>query len=106
MHENRGAMMVSMRVAGRTLRKTEILGLFIFILMAVVMLAAGTVLFCDWIVEPGSAPVGTPADISPISGSLAIVGAIPAMPFVMGVQVMGALALVVLYIISGIGRRA
>ncbi len=102
MHESRGAKMAPMRVAGRTLRKTEVLGLFIFILMAGVMLAVGASLFCSWLAEPGSAPVGTPADTGPIPGSLAI----PGVPLVIGVQVLGALALVVLYMISSAGRRA
>lgn len=106
MHENRGALMVSMRVAGRPLRKVEILGLFIFIFMAVVMLAVGAALFCDWLVEPGSAPAGTPADIGPLPGGLAIAGAVPILPLVVGVQVVGALSLVVLYMLSGIGRGA
>jgi multicomponent Na+:H+ antiporter subunit B len=105
MHESRGAKVVSMRVAGRTLRKTEILGLFIFILMAVAMLAVGTALFYDWLAEPGSAPVGTPADIGPIPGGLAIAGAIPIVPLVIGVQVAGAMTLVALYLLSSAGRR-
>lgn len=98
--------MASMRIAGRTLRKTEVLGLFIFILMAVAMLAVGAMLFCDWLAEPGSAPAGTPADIGPIPGGFAIAGAIPVVPLVIGVQVVGALSLVVLYMLSGAGRRA
>ncbi|MDD4252757.1 hypothetical protein [Methanoculleus horonobensis] len=106
MHESRGAKMVSMRVAGRTLRKTEILGLFIFGLMAVVMLAVGAALFCDWLAEPGSAPAGTPADIGPLPGGFAIAGAIPVVPLVIGVQVVGALTLVVLYMLSSAGREA
>ncbi|KDE56282.1 hypothetical protein [Methanoculleus sp. MH98A] len=106
MHESRGAKMASMRIAGRTLRKTEILGLFIFILMAVVMFAVGAALFCDWLAEPGSAPAGTPADIGPIPGGFAIAGTIPVVPLVIGVEVVGALSLVVLYMLSGAGRRA
>ncbi|MDD4567496.1 hypothetical protein [Methanoculleus chikugoensis] len=106
MHESRGAKMVSMRVAGRTLRKSEVLGLFIFILMAVVMLAVGAALFCAWLAEPGSAPAGTPADIGPIPGGFAVAGAIPVVPLVIGVQVVGALTLVVLYTLSSAGRRA
>ena len=106
MHESRGAKMASMRVAGKSLRKTEILGLFIFILMAVVMLAVGAALFCDWLAEPGSAPAGTPADIGPIPGGFAVAGAIPVIPLVIGVEVVGALTLVILYTLSGAGRGA
>ena len=51
-----------MRFARKPLRKIEILGLIIFILMAGVMLAVGALLFCDWLDAPGSAPAGSPAD--------------------------------------------
>lgn len=108
MHESGGAKLISMRVGGRTLRKSEVLGLFIFILMAVVMFAVGAALFCAWLAEPGSAPAGTPADIGPIPGGFAVAGAIPPVvpPLVIGVQVVGALTLVVLYTLSSAGRRA
>jgi energy-converting hydrogenase B subunit I len=104
MHESRRAKMVSMRVAGKSLRKTEMLGLFIFILMAVVMLAVGAALFCDWLAEPGSAPVGTPAEHGLITEGLRIAGAIPAVALVIGVEVIGGLSLIMLYTLSGFRR--
>ena len=78
MHENGGVKLASMRVAGRPLRKTEVLGLLIFVLMAAVMLAVGAGLFYDWLAEPGSAPVGTPVELGPISEILSAAGAVPA----------------------------
>lgn len=102
MHESSDAKMAPMmRVAGRPLRTTEILGLVIFILMAVVMFVVGASLFWSWLAEPGSAPVGTPADTGPISGGFTV----PAVPLVIGVQMVGALALVVVYMVSSAGRR-
>jgi multicomponent Na+:H+ antiporter subunit B len=104
MHESRCAEASSVRVAGKLLRKTEILGLLIFILMAAVMLAVGAALFCDWLAEPGSAPVGTPAELGPISGGLWIAGAIPVVPLAIGVEVVGGLSLIALYMLSGVRR--
>lgn len=92
------------RVARRSLQKTEVLGLLIFIVMAAVMFAVGAGLFCDWLAEPGSAPVGTPADPDPVAGDLRIAGAIPVVPLVVGVEVLGALSLTVLYLLSGLRR--
>ena len=104
MHESRCAEASSVRVAGKLLRKTEILGLLIFILMAAVMLAVGAALFCDWLAEPGSAPAGTPADLDQISGGLWVAGAIPVVPLVIGVEVVGGLSLIALYMLSSVRR--
>jgi multicomponent Na+:H+ antiporter subunit B len=104
MHESRGAKMASMRVAGRSLRATEVLGLLIFILMAVVMLAVGAALFCDWLAEPGAAPAGTPVELGTISEGLWVAGAIPAVALVIGVEVIGALSLIALYMLSSVRR--
>lgn len=98
--------MASLRVAGKSLRKTEVLGLLIFSFMAVVMLAVGAALFCDWLAEPGSAPAGTPAELGPITGGLAVAGAIPVVALVIGVEVIGGLSLIALYMLSGIRRGA
>ncbi len=96
--------MASVRIAGKPLRKTEVMGLLIFILMAVVMFAVGTALFCDWLAEPGSAPAGTPAELGPISGGLAVAGAIPVVALVIGVEMIGGFSLIVLYMLSGVRR--
>jgi len=104
MHESRSVKMAPLRVAGRSLQKTEILGLIIFTFMAVVMLAVGAALFCDWLAEPGSAPVGTPAEHGLITEGLRIAGAIPAVALVIGVEVIGGLSLIMLYTLSGFRR--
>jgi len=95
-----------MRVAGRPLRKTEVLGLLIFVLMAAVMLAVGAGLFYDWLAEPGSAPVGTPVELGPISEILSAAGAVPAVAIVVGVEVVGGLSLIALYMLSRVRRGA
>ncbi|WP_292521349.1 hypothetical protein [Methanoculleus sp.] len=101
-----GAKAPSIQVAGRPIRKTEILGLLIFILMAVVMLVVGTALFWDWLAEPASAPVGTPIDLGPVSGGLRVAGSIPAMALVIGVEVIGGISLIALYMLSSLRRGA
>lgn len=105
MYDMGSAEMASMRLTRKPLRRIEILGLIIFILMVVVMLAVGALLFCDWLDAPGSAPAGSPADPGPVSTGLSIAGAIPLIPFVVGVEVAGALSLALLYLVSALGRR-
>jgi len=90
------------QVAKKPLRKTEILGLLIFVLMAAVMLAFGAALFFDWLAEPESAPSGTPVEIGPVPGDLIGAGSIPVMGLVIGVEVVGGLSLIALYMLSGL----
>lgn len=89
------------RVAGRPLRKTEVLGLLIFTLMAAIMFVVGAVLFCDWVAGAGSA--GMSVDLGPIGGP-GISGAVPTMPLVFGVEVVGGLSLIVVYMLSSARR--
>jgi multicomponent Na+:H+ antiporter subunit B len=105
MHEIGSGGMASMRFARKPLRRIEILGLIIFILMAGVMLAVGALLFCDWLDAPASAPAGSPADPGPVLSFRSIAGAIPLIPLVVGVEVAGALSLTVLYLVSALRRR-
>ncbi len=105
-HENRNARWAPTRVAGRPIRKTEVLGLLIFVVMAAVTLAVGAALFYDWLAEPGSAPMGTPVELGPVSEFLSIAGAVPAVAIVMGVEVIGGLSLIALYMLSRAGRGA
>jgi len=106
MYENRGARWAPMRIAGRPIRKTEVLGLLIFIIMAAAMFAVGTALFYDWLAEPGSAPVGTPVELGPVSEILSIVGTVPAGALVLVVEVIGGLSLIALYVLSRARREA
>lgn len=91
----------TMRFGGRSLRKTEVLGLLIFILMAAVTLAVGTVLFCDWLAGSGSTAM--PVELGP-PGGLMGAGTIPTLALVFGVEVLGGLSLIVLYILSSARR--
>ncbi|MDV2482533.1 hypothetical protein F8E02_11085 [Methanoculleus sp. Wushi-C6] len=90
-----GAGVKSMRFGGKTLRKTEVIGLLIFVLMAAVMLAVGAALFCDWLAGTGSAPAGMPVGL----------GTIPTMALVFVVEVVGALSIIVLYMLSSARRN-
>ncbi len=100
-----GAEVPPVRVTRRPMRKIEVLGLLIFIFMAVVMLVAGAALFCDWLAEPASAPVGTPVEISPTPGELGILGTIPFLALMVGVEAVGGVALIALYMLSAVGRE-
>lgn len=104
MYETGSAEMASTRVARKPLRRIEILGLIIFVLMVVVMLAAGALLFCDWLDAPASAPAGSPADPGPVSSGPRIGGAIPLIPLIVGVEAAGALSLALIYLVSALGR--
>jgi len=66
MHENRNARWAPMRVAGRPIRKTEVLGLLIFVLMAAVMFAVGAALFYDWLAARGDAGRARPGIGDPL----------------------------------------
>ncbi len=92
------------RIAGRPMQKVEILGLFIFSLMAIVMLAAGAVLFLDWLAEPGTASTDIQVNLGPFPGALGAAGAISVMDLVFVVEMIGALSLIALYMLSDIGR--
>ena len=71
-----GARKTPARVAGRQVQKIEILGLLIFILMAVIMLTVGAALFVDWLAEPGAAST---MYVDPVAPRLpGAIGAIPA----------------------------
>lgn len=106
MHESGGAKVAPLRIAGRSLRRTEVLGLLIFVCMAGVVLAAGAALFCDWLAAPGSAPAGTPVELGPISGVFSVAGAIPVVALVIGVEMVGGLSLIALYMLSDLRRGA
>ena len=97
-----GAETTPARVAKKPLRKTEILGLIIFALMAFVMLAVGAALFFDWLAEPESAPSGTPIETGPVPGGMIVAGSIPVMALMIGIEVVGGLSLIALYMLSSV----
>lgn len=99
-----GARKTPARVAGRQVQKIEILGLLIFLLMAVVMLTVGAALFVDWLAEPGAAPADMHFDIGLLPGLPGTIGAIPAMDLVFAAEVIGGLSLIALYMLPGIKR--
>lgn len=101
-----GARKTSTRVAGRQVQKIEILGLLIFILMAVIMLTVGAALFVDWLAEPGAASTSMYVDPGWLPGLPGAIGAIPAMDLVFAAEVIGGLSLIALYMLPGIRRGA
>lgn len=88
------------RAARKRMQKIEVLGLLIFILMAVIMLTVGAALFFDWLAEPGTASAGMQVELGLFPGVPGAAGAISIMDLVVGVEVIGGLSLVALYMLS------
>lgn len=91
------------RVARKRMQGIEVLGLLIFILMAVVMLTVGAALFFDWLAESGMASSGMQIGSGLLAG---IPGAVSVMDLTIGIEVAGGLSLVALYMFSGLRRSA
>ena len=87
----------------KPLRKIEALGMLIFVIMAVIMLAGGAALFVDWLSEPGQPSSGTTVEFRPVlPGGLTAAGTVLVMDLVVGAEVIGGLSLIALYMLSGI----
>ncbi len=95
---------ISARIAGRSMQKVEILGLLIFILMAFVMFMVGTALFVDWLGGSGTTSGGIVVDPGLFPGVSGVAGAMPIMNLVIGVEVVGGLSLIALYMLPGFRR--
>jgi len=87
------------RITRKRMQRIEVLGLLIFIFMALAMLAVGAALFIDWLAEPEVASSGLQAGSGLFVG---ISSAIPAMDLMIGVEVAGGLSLIALYMLSGL----
>ena len=57
----------------------------------------------DWLAEPAPASGRAPIELGPIAGVLRIAGEVPLMAFVIGVEVIGAISLIALYVASDSG---
>jgi energy-converting hydrogenase B subunit I len=83
-----------------SLHTTETLGLLLFIITAVVALAFGVTFFGNWLVNTGSL-FGMPVAFGPNPGDLDTAGVIPIMNIAVGIEVLGALSVIVLHMLSG-----
>jgi len=87
------------------LRNCEFAGLLIFVSLALAALAFGTGFFYNWVADTGLifgasvAPGANPGDLN--TG-----GVIPLMNLAVGLEVLGALSVIILYMLSGTREEA
>ncbi|RXE56221.1 sodium:proton antiporter [Methanoculleus taiwanensis] len=95
-----GYKAIAARFTKESLRSSETLGLLIFIGTAFVALFIGAAFFYNWLAGAGSI-FGTAVAFGPNPGDLNTGGVIPLMNIAVGIEVLGALSLIVLYMLSG-----
>ncbi|MDN7025861.1 sodium:proton antiporter [Methanoculleus sp. FWC-SCC1] len=81
-------------------RSSEALGLLVFIGTAFVALFLGATFFANWLAN-GGLIFGEAVAFGPNPGDLNTGGVIPIMNIAVGIEVLGALSLIVLYMLSG-----
>ncbi len=96
---------IARRITKDALRNTEALGLIAFIATALVALALGAGFFYNWLAGTGLL-FGMPVGFGPNPGDLNTGGTIPLMNLAVGIEVLGALSLIVLYMLSGTQEAA
>jgi energy-converting hydrogenase B subunit I len=96
-----GAEAIGRRITKDSLRSTEALGLLVFIATALIAFTVGAGFFYNWLAGTGFAFFGMPVPYGPNPGELNTGGVIPIMNLAVGIEVLGALSLIVLYMLSG-----
>ena len=84
-----------------SLHVTESLGLLLFLATAAIALTIGATFFANWLAN-GGALFGMSVPFGPNPGELNTAGVIPIMNIAVGVEVLGALSVIVLYMLSGV----
>lgn len=82
----------------------ESAGLFLFLGIALAAVAIGSTVFANYLANSGSL-FGMTVPFGPNPGDLNTGGVMPLMNIAVGLEVWGALALVVLYMLSGVGEK-
>jgi energy-converting hydrogenase B subunit I len=91
-------------LSGKVLMGQEVIGLVGFIGVALLALAFGQVFFFNYLNASGSL-FGMPVPHGINAGELNTGGFVPLMNFSVGCEVWGGLTLVILYMLSGIGKE-
>jgi energy-converting hydrogenase B subunit I len=91
---------ITRRITMESLKNSETLGLVLFIVTALVALGLGTTFFANWLANTGLL-FGAPVPFGPNPGDLNTAGVIPIMNLAVGIEVLGALSVIVLYMLSG-----
>ncbi|NYT05462.1 MAG: sodium:proton antiporter [Methanomicrobiales archaeon] len=95
---------ISRRITKASLSGGETLGLLLFIVTAITGLALGGTFFANWLAD-GGLIFGNPVLFGANPGDLNTAGVIPIMNLAVGVEVLGALSVIVLYMLSGIAEE-
>jgi multicomponent Na+:H+ antiporter subunit B len=82
----------------------ESLGLLLFIGTAIVALGLGVTFFYNYLANSGSL-FGLPVAFGPNPGELNTAGVIPIMNIAVGIEVWGGLAIIILYLLSGLKKE-
>jgi len=93
------------RMSPRFMKNTETLGLLLFLLTAFIALVAGLTFFGNWLVNTGTL-FGTPVAFGINPGDLNTGGVIPIMNVAVGLEVLGAMSVIILAMLSGVGGDA
>ncbi len=88
------------RIGVGALHNTETLGLLLFIVTALIALGFGVTFFTNWMLDIGPI-LNNPVAFGPNPGDLNTAGVIPIMNLAVGIEVLGALSVIVLYMLSG-----
>jgi energy-converting hydrogenase B subunit I len=88
------------RIGVGALHNTETLGLLLFIVTALIALGFGVTFFSNWMLDIGPI-LNNPVAFGPNPGDLNTAGVIPVMNLAVGIEVLGALSVIVLYMLSG-----
>jgi energy-converting hydrogenase B subunit I len=88
------------RIGEGTLHSTETLGLLLFIATAIIAIGFGLTYFTNWMLDFGPI-LNNPVAFGPNPGDLNTGGVIPIMNLAVGIEVLGALSVIVLYMLSG-----
>ncbi|MDG6256373.1 MAG: MnhB domain-containing protein [Methanomicrobiaceae archaeon] len=87
-------------IGAESLHTTETIGLLLFIVTALVALGFGVTFFTNWMLDVGPV-LNNPVAYGPNPGDLNTAGFIPVMNLAVGIEVLGALSVIVLYMLSG-----
>jgi len=99
-----GAGEIGRRISPGALKGSEALGLLLFIGTAAAAFGFGGTFFANWLAN-GGAVFGNVVPFGPNPGDLNTGGVIPLMNLAVGIEVLGALSVIVMLMFKGVGRE-
>ncbi|HBA84636.1 MAG TPA: sodium:proton antiporter [Verrucomicrobia bacterium] len=95
---------ISQRIRKNALKLCESIGLFMFLAAGLSGLFLGHPFFANWLAQAGSI-FGQPVAWGPNPGDLNTAGLLPLMNIAVGIEVLGGLSIILLYMISGVKEK-